>query len=562
VDVAIPSVDVIICDRGDCAGTAFTGDSVFCNNKNNAAIPATCDSVTFQEGFAACIAGACRNSDFTNAEVTCFKGRDENDDSCDGSTFRQSTVACYDDGCDNAIFEASEVICSSYSSCDSATFDDCSCCDGNGCLSGVPSCTNDPVGFCSGREINGVTCAVRGNPICRAPGLGGPTSPPVPPPAPSSPVAPPPTGETTGTPAPVETPVASSTTTDMPASDLTDSPTSLETDPPTSIETESPTILETDSPTSTKIASPTPIETIAPTTAGPITASPTMVTECGVNEVTAISGEPVTIPPCIDDVDRMTVTTWPQNGSLTVRDNGSVVYVPNTGFVGQDVIEVETCSATGNCFDVTMNVEVVERASPEDGGGGGTAALAALVVIPIAGLGYWMYKKKKQSDSDEGQQTLSGPSYKEVTSVNISTVNQSVDGPSFPSYEEAREPQQGQQQAPQQAGRQPGPGDGYMPTVKDQAQSVDRPATVTASVQSDDNERASTASRQRQDPPSDPPAATAKPVPNAASEGYMPDVKDQCRNVPPEETNSDPPLASAIILEDTVDQTPDDIQRL
>jgi len=119
---------------------------------------------------------------------------------------------------------------------------------------------------------------------------------------------------------------------------------------PVEPETPAPTKAETSEPTEAPATEPTILETEtdSPTSTPPGTMIPTVVTECGVNEVIAISGEPVTIPPCIEDVDKMTVTTWPRNGSLMVRDNGSVVYTPNDNFIGQDVIEIETCNATGD----------------------------------------------------------------------------------------------------------------------------------------------------------------------------------------------------------------------
>ena len=193
ISVDEESVAVTICDKGNCASSSFNGTSVFCNNKSSAAVPATCESTAFQNSLVYCIAGACRNSDFDSVDVVCVEGRGDSD-SCASSTFHQSKVGCYDSGCDSSVFESSEVICDGYVSCASATFDDCSCCDGNGCPSEIPSCTVDSVSFCSGREINGVTCTALGNPICK--GLGGPTMLPVATPNPPTPRPPP---ETTST---------------------------------------------------------------------------------------------------------------------------------------------------------------------------------------------------------------------------------------------------------------------------------------------------------------------------------------------------------------------------
>jgi len=107
VDPLIESVDVIICDKGNCAGMDFSLASVFCNNKNNAAVPATCANAIFQDSLVVCVAGACQNAAFTAVEVSCFAGRDDNSNACDFASFSQSTVDCYDDGCDSAQFTVS-----------------------------------------------------------------------------------------------------------------------------------------------------------------------------------------------------------------------------------------------------------------------------------------------------------------------------------------------------------------------------------------------------------------------------------------------------------------------
>jgi len=108
VDASIESAEVVICDKGNCAGAEFTSASVLCNNKDNAAVVATCEGASFQDSLIHCVAGACQNADFNKVDVACYTGRrDENDNACDGASFSQSTVACYNDGCDNAQFTAS-----------------------------------------------------------------------------------------------------------------------------------------------------------------------------------------------------------------------------------------------------------------------------------------------------------------------------------------------------------------------------------------------------------------------------------------------------------------------
>lgn len=54
---------VQICDNGNCANAALTGN-VLCDNKNNAAATATCQGATFSDALAVCDAGACQRSNF------------------------------------------------------------------------------------------------------------------------------------------------------------------------------------------------------------------------------------------------------------------------------------------------------------------------------------------------------------------------------------------------------------------------------------------------------------------------------------------------------------------
>ena len=69
------------------------------------------------------------------------------------------------------------------------------------------------------------------------------------------------------------------------------------------------------------------------------------------------------------------------------------------------------------------------------------------------------------------------------------------------------------------------------------------PVSVTASLDSG----SASATRARQDPPSDPPAAALSAHAVLADEG--PDVKDQCREVIAERQSRGPPIAHAIVIE-------------
>jgi len=361
--------------------------------------------------------------------------------------------------------------------------------------------------------MNGETCTVLGNPICRD--LAGPDTPPPPPPME-------PADPTPGTTAPAMPPATA------PTLSPTFRQTIADTDVPTA------TALDTDSPT-------VGLSTLVPIVTDPPTPSPTLVTECGVNEIQAVSGEAVIIPPCIDNAERVSVKTWPQNGTLNIRENKSVVYVPNSNFVGNDSIVLENCDADGTCYDVTINmvvVEPVEVESKDSGDGGGNAALAALAVIPIVAvaLGYFIYRKHQQKPA--------GPS-----NINEGGADASDDGFTF------NDPSSG---VPVQQSGGGGGGRKRLPTVKDQAQSV---SAATASLQSDSGlqQGSNTASRPRRaDPPA---AATATPVANkaAASDDQLPSVKDQCRPAAAE-TNNDPPMAAAVLVE-TVNSE-EDVQHL
>ena len=525
------SVDVTICDKGSCASSSFTEVSVFCNNKASAAVPATCESTVFQNSLVYCIAGACRNSDFDTAGVVCVEGGGDSD-SCASSSFHQSKVGCYDSCCGSSVFEASEVICDGFLSCLSATFDDCSCCDGNGCPDELPSCGADPVTFCSGREINGLSCAALGNPICN--GLSGPTILPAAPATPNPPSPQPPTE-----------------TTSAPQLAVTTIPAPSPNAPPSRIE--SPPVMNADIP----VTSPTAQSTSTP-----------VHTECsGVSEVTAVSGIQITIPPCTYDVGKPTVTTWPRNGSVAVRDNGSVLYTPNVGFVGLDVIGLETCNPGGECFDATVNISVSaseESSSPKSDDGGSQAYLAALVIIPIVGCvaGYLIYRRRKSESSNIGRHG---------SRPNVSTFNQSVSGPSLSLHDEVHV-------AHQRIPAQPAPPQypennqsGRPPTFKDQVRAVDpqRPGSATDQQPGcDDGGGGSFASLPpRQDPPTEPRYvnAVAKPMHGGVrpADFYEPHNKDQCRNAPVEAANNDdPPLASAVVVEETVKRAAPNLPRI
>jgi len=352
-----------------------------------------------------------------------------------------------------------------------------------------------------------MTCAALGNPICSSPVESPPVSP-----STVSPVVLP-------APAPV-----------VPVSPPTEPTLSPPTDPPVAPPLSSPT--------------EPPVTTVSPTM------QPTLDTLCGINNISLVAGESTTVPPCIDNVDRVTVTLFPINGSLTVNENGSVVYSPNPDFQGEDRFATESCDVDGNCFAMTVVVQVAKPEDPESGGGGSSGALvalSALAVIPIGIIGYLFYRKQRSGSGPHGKHA--------ATEINApaSDFDQSGGQPNPPTHEVAsRLPQPPLQQSGRQSGG------GYMPRNKDQAQSVLPPSsearTVTASMDSNSGVRSSAHARASQDPPGGDSlaAATVQAVPmpvNTASDGYLPAVKDQCREAMPGRQSDDPPLADAIVID-------------
>jgi len=311
--------------------------------------------------------------------------------------------------------------------------------------------------------------------------------------------------------------------------------------PPVVSPTEPPRQQPTDAPTAEALPTDSPVSAT-----GAPTAQPTIDTVCGVNNVNVVAGQSITVPPCIDNVDSVSVTEWPINGSLTVRDDGSIVYVPNAGFQGEDRFTTETCDADGNCFSATIIVQVTaaQESVPgqeEEGGdgdsGGGLAALAALALIPIVALGYLVYRKR----SGGGSNGKPNGKWDEAAKVAAEPGRQQ---PSLPSPEVTS-------RVPQSSGRQSV--GVYVPMAKDQVQSAVRPQAeslgVTASQDSDSAFRSSsTASRRSHDPPADPPVASQS-VPASRGPDFMPDVKDQCREVVGQQHRNDTPIADAIVID-------------
>ena len=142
-------------------------------------------------------------------------------------------------------------------------------------------------------------------------------------------------------------------------------------------------------------------------------------------------------------------------------------------------------------------------------------SLAALALIPIAGVAYFVYRRKQSKNSEA------------AASVN----NDDEVGPAHPA-------------ASARSTRQQREGGRYLPTNKDQARSVN-PSSPLASRNPSQNQpiTAAAAVREREDPP------TVQAVAVAMPPAYLPDQKDQCRHVPLENRSDDPPLVTAVVMD-------------
>ena len=86
--------------------------------------------------------------------------------------------------------------------------------------------------------------------------------------------------------------------------------------------------------------------------------------------------QPVTIPVLLNDfgflsvVDPTSVTTTallqPKHGSVTINTNGTVIYTPNTGYVGKDTFEYNVCSTPSPivCDVATVYVDIAVCPAP------------------------------------------------------------------------------------------------------------------------------------------------------------------------------------------------------
>ena len=80
---------------------------------------------------------------------------------------------------------------------------------------------------------------------------------------------------------------------------------------------------------------------------------------------------PVTIPVLDNDSsdvsppDQVVSVTQPANGVVSIQPDGTVIYTPNTGFVGRDPFFYEICNSNGLCDQAQVTVIVIIPAASE-----------------------------------------------------------------------------------------------------------------------------------------------------------------------------------------------------
>jgi Bacterial Ig domain len=330
------------CTEGACRQALFSGASVLCDNKDYFGTEVTCDEIVAANSAVSCEAGACLNAKFTDSTVTCQKTR--GGPSCLTSSMTRSTVTCLDESCTTTTFAASAVTCDYFDSCKEATFDNCTCCDGYGCPDGIVSCQGDLVTLCA-------SCAGHGHPLC---------------------------GEMNGiNSVPMQTPPSSvAVPTLMPIIPMSPSPVVI---PAVSNPTQMP--------------SANLDETMAPIVVRePMSRSPVLP---GTNEVangtafSAAANTPVEIPPIASGNETATITKGPENGNITVKDDGTLTYTPNQGFEGVDHVSVMVCDSENACEVIVLSVTIGRPGNSNDSS---LYWLALLALLPLGAIvGYCIH---------------------------------------------------------------------------------------------------------------------------------------------------------------------------
>jgi outer membrane protein assembly factor BamB len=217
---------------------------------------------------------------------------------------------------------------------------------------------------------------------------------------------------------------------------------------------------------------------------------------------------PIQIPSRARSGETTNVLDWPLRGSLTINSDGSITYVPRTGFFGADSFNLEICEANQACRVERITITVLDARSAD------TASnllylLSLLALVPIGILAVVCYKR------------LGDPAKPKVESTPSDVEAAEIHGPND---DEPREPASPNEDVP---------GEPASPTV---------PISVVA--RRIDAKQDSVPRPQQSDPLAAPPlvSATARLV---ADDG--PDYKDQCRLEPSgKRLNPPAPLANAL----------------
>lgn len=311
------------CGANGCTREEYVDCPVFCDNTestNDALL--TCAESNFTDSIVDCLNGACYESRFLDSTVRCLGT--EKSFACRFSIFNRSMVDCIGEEapCFDSAFYSSAVSGFDLSGVQTnSDFYSCSCCDGEACPDDIPSCTEDPVGFCSTVLLT-QTCKAWGNPACTDVELSP--------------------GTTGGTP------------------------------------TYAPTM---QSPTASSPAPTNPTPTSPPTTGGTLTDAPTQSPTMGATTptsppttqsdgtATTEAETPVVIPVTSEsDPSSVEIEKPPLNGEATVNEDNTITYTPNAGFVGQDQFEYKVCDQQGECNVVEVRVYVTNAPTSDSRG--------------------------------------------------------------------------------------------------------------------------------------------------------------------------------------------------
>lgn len=226
----------------------------------------------------------------------------------------------------------------------------------------------------------------------------------------------------------------------------------------------------TDVPVSAPATPPTDVPVSAPATPS----TPNAETQCiRLDESTAAETPLVLLPPCQFTVGTVAVLMWPRNGSLTVEDDKSIVYRPNSGFAGEDFFELQICSVDNYCESSTVVVQVSQ--DDDEDSSSSLVALSALVVIPIAiALGFFVYRRRKAKQS-HNELSSSKQNASNVDAAVPDETSYSATAPDAPRTVVAQPVEQEAQVSSTEAGEAAkGRSDvaSYLPQTKDQCRSV------------------------------------------------------------------------------------------